>query len=225
MISSRPSRPPLRVVGGKNSGNPGNNNNGKGKGIKPGDTHLAYLQMVEAHRREKEKEKVLPLKDIPPRSNKEKVKAELEAMVGKPIDAELEKMLDIPDVLYREQDQTGTMFASDMHFNAAYATGVFFPGKIYAGADTKITKSQYGIFLSESTTDGYMSVFNAKRGVAVKARIYSFADEKAYSWDSLKSVLKNAIELAEKSPEEVVIASDSGVISRYTLRNNMLVKL
>jgi len=217
---SRPSRPPLQVVGGKKGGNPGNNNNDKEEPRRIIDMR-AYRAMLEVRGRDN---MPVPTKDVPPKYKNADVKAELEAIIGKKMDKELEKMLDLPETLYRDQAPGGLGYTNDMHLQAIDSIGVLFPNRVAVDLRTRVSKGNFGILYSESTSDGYLILLNAKKGIAVRARIYSLFDEKANSWDDLKTNLKRAIEIAKQtSDENIIVVCEANMAGRFNIRENRFV--
>lgn len=182
--------------------------------------HAAYKRMVEERMREKMEKKTISMKNIPPKYKAADVKAELEAIIGKKMDKELEELLDLPEVLYRDQTKGGLAYANDMYLNAMSSIGLVFPFRVPTDLEAKVSKSDFALLFSESTSDGYLIVLNAKKRIAVRARVYSLFDEKANSWDDLRASLKKAFEVVEKTPDKnTIIACESGSLSnRYRLQ-------
>ncbi len=153
--------------------------------------------------------------------NRERVIEILEGVVGKKMDEELKELLNIPLHLYKKKGNTYLAFSKEPKLDSVVATDHFFM-TFYLSKSTPLpSKEHYGIMVSESTNQGYLTFFDGSRRVAVKALIYSYQDEKVRGWNELKEGLKEALEAVEKEPENIIIAYQSG-IKRFDMHKKKL---
>lgn len=131
-------------------------------------------------------------------------------------DAELEKLMKIPQELFVKKGEGYFIFSEEEDSKAIKMMKVFFGG---VGNRLIDLKAGYGLVIQESGSHTYASLIDSSRRIAVKAAVFSMHENES-GWEEFKKALKEALKAAEKiskKDKKTFIVYDIDMLKKYDL--------